>query len=140
MLNITIKQIDECPYNDVTKEAYWSICNLVEKSDTEVKIKLIREKDLVRLLVAMIREAQKETRIVEIVLVATEKLLVTAMQFEDNDNQHPLYKFQEEGGCDLLEDLQQTPNVSIFALSQRILKHHFPGGEENRKQYFINLI
>lgn len=128
-----MNQISNAPYNDITKEAYWCLCNLIEKTELENKLKLIKEKEVIRLFVEMIKESQKDTRIVEIVLVSIEKLLSTAQHFQGNDQAHPLFSFQEEGGCELLEQLQTTPNVNIFALSQRILKTHYPGGDEEGK-------
>lgn len=47
---------------------------------------------------------------------------------DSNDN--PRVIFEQEGGVDIWEFLQQTPNVEIFSIAQKLLKTYYPEGED----------
>ena len=78
----------------------------------------------------MLKDFKEVVKITKILLLAIGKLLATDQYFPKSCGMSPLYIFESEGGIDLLEDFQKSPNVDIFSTSQTILKKFYPGGEE----------
>ena len=70
-----IEYINNNPFNAVTKEAFWVVCNTIEKSDTEMKLDLIRKHNIASELPNMIDDCKNEMKILKIVLVASHKIL-----------------------------------------------------------------
>lgn len=116
--------------NDVMKEAYWCIGNLIEKIGTEKRIELIKKHKLIKLVTHMLQESTSQVKVIKILLICINKLLKTSIYFVDNCPDEPRYAFQCEGGVDIIEDLQKTPNTEIFSLTQKLLKEHYPNSEE----------
>lgn len=62
-----------------------------------------------------------------LILVSVCKVI---FEIESNSDENPRVVFEQEGGVDIWEFLQQTPNVEIFGLAQKLLKDHYPDGED----------
>lgn len=91
---------------------------------------MIREHEVIKKLVAMLKESKTNTKVLKVVILCIDKLLKTDPWFVNDEG--PRLTFETEGGVDILEDLQTSPNTEIFSLCQRVLKEHYPEGEEHQ--------
>jgi len=85
----------------------------------------------------MLRESTNQVKLIKILIVSINQLLNTSTHFLENSHDEPRYAFQWEGGVDIVEDLQKTPNTEIFAITQKLLKEHYPDGEEEGKLVYL---
>lgn len=130
MFQVILDRIANAQFNDVTREAYWVICNFIETANPEMRITLIRDYNITSRLVYMLKEATTTPKILKICLISTMKILDLSQYFENQKEHDPRETFEVEGGVDVCEHLQTSPNTEIFTLAQRLLKTHYPHGEE----------
>ncbi|CAI2364863.1 unnamed protein product [Moneuplotes crassus] len=132
LFSIVYKYIKENPMSDVMREAYWCMNNFVEKIDSATRMELIQHKEyhIIPLFIHILKEAIAFGPNVEHILMSIDFLLRTCKHFHDEDEHHPLFQFQDHGGIELLDSLSSSINVTVFTLSQRLLKTYYPNNDE----------
>mmetsp|Transcript_12859 Transcript_12859/g.12849 ORF Transcript_12859/g.12849 Transcript_12859/m.12849 type:complete len:102 (+) Transcript_12859:836-1141(+) len=91
---------------------------------------LVSKYSILTLLNIILKESQTQGKLMEAILTAISRILDTAKHFQQDDPFHPLFNFQSEGGTDILEELQHSPNVQIFTLASNIIKTHYSTEDE----------
>lgn len=102
---------------------------MIETSSTDLRIELAKKYDLASRLADMLKVSKDSPKISKIVLISIDRILAVSDYILDEDK-NPRFCFELSGGLDIWEQLQLTPNVEIFSLSQKLLKDHYPDGEE----------
>ena len=129
MFRSVIKLIQERPLDDLSREGIWWICNSITWCDESSIVYLINQ-DIIIFVIDTLNNWTNNTRMTKILLIIIDKILKTKDKFGENDEKHPIYQFEINGGIEALGRFADMQNVEIFNLSQNILKYHFPEGEE----------
>lgn len=111
---------------EVKKEAIWTLCNICTTGHDYHIRSLIQRGGLSPLSESL---TSKDTKVIKIVLEATEKIL----ELSEKLNLNYVTMFDEIGGIDHLEELQSHSDEDIYELSVNMLERFF-GVEEDEDE------
>lgn len=108
---------------EVKKEAIWTLCNICTTGHESHLRSLVQRGGLRPLSDTL---ASSDTKLIKIVLEATEKILEVSEKF----NLHYTTMFDEIGGIDHLEELQTHNDEDVYQMSVDVLERFFGVEEE----------
>ena len=135
--NKVIELIEGRTVDSLYSEWIWFITNVIESSNEETKIDLIKD-EIISKIIRLMKEWINNVKLVKLLLISVGKLLEISKYYPETSTTNPKYVFEIEGGIDLLESFQGSPNVAVFATSQNLLKRFYPGGEETDMMQFTS--
>lgn len=111
---------------EVRKEAIWTLTNIITTGDDKHMRTLVNDYNLIETLCSAMK-IQNEVTVLLQVLDAVMKVLDNGFMY----GRPYASKFDEHGGIDSLEEMQNHANAAVYDKAYEILTVHFNGEEED---------